>query len=145
MQSGTCVLTHEALNPWGSRLPSLNDGEDQGRNIVRFFVFPEPQNSPPEKREPFACHQIALDVARNLGSPVVDVGARLDVMDRAAMPETAVNIDSNFLFGENDVGLAAPINLVGSIVDSVSELGAMEAALDGKLWCCVAATLSNRT
>lgn len=86
-----------------------------------------------------------LDVARNPGAPIVKVGARFDVVDWKAVPETAVYIDRNPRFGEDDLGPAAPINLVGSIVDSVSELGAMEAALDGKLWCCVAATLSNRT
>lgn len=104
-------------------------------------MLPEPQDSPPKRLELFACHQIALDVARNLGSPVVDVGARLDVMDRAAMPETAVNIDSNFLFGEDDVGLAAPVFLIGRVVDSVPQTGTMEAASDSKLRCCVAATV----
>ena len=104
-------------------------------------MFPEPQNSPPEKREPFSCLLVPLDVARNLGAPMVNVGARFDVVDWAAMPETAVNIGCNLRFGEDDVGLTAPISLVGSVVDSVPEPGAMEKSSDGTLRCRVTATV----
>lgn len=104
-------------------------------------MFPEPQNSPPKREEPFSCHLVPLDVARNLGAPIVHVGARLDVMDGTAVPETPVDIDGNLLFGEDDVGLTAPISLVGSVVDSVPEPGAKEKSSDGTLRCRVTATV----
>lgn len=70
---------------------------------------PVSENDPTRVFELLPRLEIALDVAGDLGTPIVDVGLWLPVVGSTAMPETAIYEHGDASSRKQDVGCAADV------------------------------------
>lgn len=103
-------------------------------------MFPESQHPPPCVIETQGCLAIALDIATELGKPIVAVAFWVGRVNRAAVPEASVDVDGDTHTGEDDVG-AMPV-AERSKVHAIAESSGMEEPPDGQLGLSVAASIS---
>ncbi len=79
------------------------------RRSSRCLVLPDPQDAPSHLRQ----HTVRVSVTGRVGSkfrgPPPSVGARLCSMDRASVPETAINHDGDPGTSERDVDRPTPL------------------------------------
>lgn len=69
-------------------------------------MFPDAEDAPALAAELTVDTAVAGDVGLTLLVPKLPVGLRPRIAPRAAVPETAVHKDCDFMFGEGKVGLA---------------------------------------
>jgi hypothetical protein len=78
-------------------------------------MFPDPNNGPALILKQRGIFFISLDIGADFFHPEILPGLRLLKTDRAFMPETAVDKNRDFLFGEDNIRLARKI-----VMDPVS-------------------------
>jgi hypothetical protein len=80
---------------------------DQSRDLIGrvegILVFPHPHDVPASRIQSGIDLVVTLDVPGELRAPVVGVRARNGSMNRAPVPEAAIDEDSNLCPGEHDV------------------------------------------
>jgi len=64
---------------------------------------PEPHDNPASICELLSRIQITRHIARNLRTPVIDMGLRLDIVRRATVPEAAINEYSELRADEQQI------------------------------------------
>ncbi len=119
---GACCNPRHREN---ARLLSQGGTDPVGRRRC-VFVLPDPHHPPPSSDQPRLVFAIALDVARNLRTPVAAVLGWWLRMRGASMPETAVNEHGNALSGKYHVRpRRAPFDRNG-MVDPKPQSAAMQ-------------------
>jgi hypothetical protein len=74
-------------------------------------MFPDPDNGPALILKQRGIFFISLDIGADFFHPEILPGLRLLKTDRALMPETAINKDSDFLFGKDNVRFPGQIEV----------------------------------
>src|SRR5215212_9254029 len=102
-----------AAGCWPGRAALLDDGLDPasgGLRVAQDIRLPEPHDEPAEVRQLSGLLPVALDVAPDLGEPVVRIGPPRQLLAEgvpvAAVPEVAVAEEADARAGEHEVGSA---------------------------------------
>lgn len=103
------------------------------RDNSRVFVRPEPEHQPICLLKQIGRLLISSQIPRDLRLPVAHVRLGHDEVDRAGMPEAAVNEHSDLESGEHDVGGAADARQ-RSEVGPIPQAVAMENRPHGEFW-----------
>src|SRR5699024_3363246 len=121
----------------------LDCGPDRRRYPFGVLVLPEPEDAPSCVGERACGPEIAFSVRNDLRPPIGDVGLRLHVMLRAAVPEAPVDEDCDPNAREDDVRSAPAIRRIRGEVHAIAEAGCVQATtdleLDGGVSACVRA------
>lgn len=106
-----------------SRFPAiLADLRHAGLEVFADVAFPEPQHEPAELRELVAHVAIALDIPRQVFSPVILIGTHLFAgmfLMPPRMPEIAIDEHGNLALRDGDVRLAGQSVVVLPIADAL--------------------------
>jgi len=98
---GTWCTAFRYAHGWTDRSRNL------ARSLVRIVVFPEPEDLPTGGYQPCICIAVPRDVRRQLPSPPRGVHLGVGCVDRAPMPEAAVDEHRDTRRDEREVGAAA--------------------------------------
>lgn len=90
----------------GEQPDAAQTGEEAALVFSRQFMLPQTQHAPAAGAELAGDEEVAGLVAGDLGPPEFRVLLGLGGVDRAAVPEAAVDEDGEFAGGENEVGFA---------------------------------------
>lgn len=112
-----------------------------GRFVHR-LVLPHADDRPAERGESCVRLPVALDVAIELRRPVVGVGLRRSAVDRAAVPEAAIDEDCDTGTREDDVRPGAQ-GAVNPEIDSEAKATPVELSTDRELWRRANATVCH--
>lgn len=94
-------------------------GDGAGFVFAREGVLPNTKHAPaPDLEEPVHL-AVALLVARDLGIPELAIGFRATVVDRAAVPVTTINKNSEAMRGKHEVGFAGEFEIASPASDAV--------------------------
>lgn len=121
------------IDIWAARLNGAKEagpahrGGDRGRDEDRILVLPGPQDRPARIRELLVSVVVAAPVALDLRSPPVAVVARPVAVQRATVPETAVDKDRDPQPREDQIGSSAHASQ-GRSVDEVAQSEGMDCA-----------------
>lgn len=105
-QSVSCCWCRVGLRDRGRQAEAAKAGEETGQVCAGEFVLPDPKYAPARFAEGAIDKAVARLVARDLFAPESGVLPALGGVERAAVPETAVDEDGEAEFGENEIGFA---------------------------------------
>lgn len=125
-----------------SRFPAiLANLRHAGFEVFADVAFPEPQHEPAELREIIAHVSVALDVPRQVLSPVALIRAHLLArmfLMPPRMPEIAIDEHGDLALRDGDVGLAGQAVVVLPIADAPVP----ERLAEDDLGACVSGTVA---